>query len=180
MSRRPRKQSTVLQVVETLSSDRKRDFTLQIDRDMLFDSVVQYLKQENIEYNKLSIKFIPEDWVCDSGGVCKEMFTLFFEECLSPARRMFEGEEHVWFPTNDRTALDNRLFFCLGKAIVLSLVSGGAGFPYLSGSCLSYLEDEQLYEGFGDYRKDMTRKLLRIIEQVKNFSYKNFYSANFL
>ncbi|KAH3775625.1 hypothetical protein DPMN_177030 [Dreissena polymorpha] len=54
---------------------------------------------------------------------------------------MFEGQDHgqQLFPVNNARAIENHWFHALGKAIVVSTMSGGPGFPYLAPIVVQYL-----------------------------------------
>ncbi|KAJ8299286.1 hypothetical protein KUTeg_023346 [Tegillarca granosa] len=140
-----------------------------IERKQLFEDVISYLLTDQVENERINVEFKVDGYTepaHDSGGLSREMFTLFFQECLSPERGMFEGVARNLLPVDNERALDERWFYCLGKGIVLSLVSGGAGFPYLSKSTVAYLLDTEI-ESLPDLTKDVSDKIRSIINEVE-------------
>ena len=78
---------------------------------------------------------------------------------------MFEGQDQGrnLLPVNNDKAISGNLFAILGKAIVVSLINGGPGFPYLAPCVISYIRDRE-YEhelGIGLVYNVMLRQLIK-------------------
>ncbi|XP_060068294.1 uncharacterized protein LOC132548445 [Ylistrum balloti] len=116
----------------------KNKYLLTIRRDKVFEDFVEFLRKPEGEISRFEVKFTIDGWTepaTDTGGPRNQLFTLFYQECMAPERRMFQYNEKELFPIDNKAALKGRWFFCLGRAIVLSLVQQGAGFPYLARCC---------------------------------------------
>lgn len=138
-----------------------------INRDNVFEDLVNILQKPNMERSRLEVKFVYQEWTepaSDTGGPSKELFTIFFSECMTPQRGMFTGEGDELFPMDNHEALNNRWFYCLGRAIVLSLVQLGAGFPYLAPCCYSQIvamEDVPKYDNMTLLLQKLNRAQVR-------------------
>ena len=56
---------------------------------------------------------------------------------------MFEGKGGYLLPVNNQKAIDARMFYVFGKALVLSSINGGPGFPHFPHYIVSYLRGEE-------------------------------------
>ncbi|XP_033751245.1 uncharacterized protein LOC117335394 [Pecten maximus] len=114
----------------------KRQITIQ--RDSIFKDFIEVLQRPGADKSRFEVKFTHDGWTepaSDTGGPRNQLFTNFFQECMVPERRMFQRYDKELFPVDNPAALHGRWFFSLGRAIVLSLVQQGAGFPYLAKCC---------------------------------------------
>lgn len=79
---------------------------------------------------------------------------------------MFEGEHGGFLPISNERALTEKWFYALGKAIVVSLVTGGPRFPYFTESCFSYLIDNQKSETT-QFQHELSGQVQLLIDKVK-------------
>ena len=56
---------------------------------------------------------------------------------------MFEGKGGYLLPVNNQKAIDARMFYVFGKALVLSSINGGPGFPHFPHYIVSFLRGEE-------------------------------------
>lgn len=159
---------TIEDVTLQMFERQKGEHKIFIKREHLFENVINYLLTNRVENKHVNVEFSVQGYTepaHDSGGLSREMFTLFYQECLNPERGMFEGVARNLLPVDNERALNERWFYCLGKAIVLSLVSGGAGFPYLTKSTFAYLLETEI-DSLPDLRQDVSDKIRSIINEV--------------
>ncbi|KAL5006945.1 hypothetical protein ScPMuIL_015751 [Solemya velum] len=90
-----------------------------------------------------------EDGVAiDNDGLRREFFSLFFKECLFGKHDLFEGMGRMLIPSKNNTAIQGKMFLVLGRAIVVSILNGDTGFPYLVPYVFYYLTDRSYAEHF--------------------------------
>lgn len=147
---------------------------LRIDRATLFRTGLSHLKDPSSEYSRLDVTFLTnqaEEECVNLGGPNKEFFTLLlqgFYKDQGPDMEIFETNGSVCLPYNNKNALHSDRFFYFGKAVVLSIVSGGPGFPHFPSYVLNYLRG-------AEYEHDLsvgyiTNPYLRdYIERVSDF-----------
>ncbi|OWF43459.1 E3 ubiquitin-protein ligase NEDD4-like [Mizuhopecten yessoensis] len=134
-----------------------------VRRENVFKDLVEILLRPEAEKSRFEVKFTNDGWTepaTDGGGPRNQLFTLFYQECLTPERCMFSGRGQELFPVDNPAALTGRWFFCLGRAIVLSLVQQGAGFPYLARSCykkILYKEGVPEHENMAKLLQKLTK-----------------------
>jgi hypothetical protein len=141
----PRTQySDVISELRKLQTDRK--CTLHVDRSEIFHTGCSHIKQSHSENSPLEIEFQTgglAEKAINLGGPNKEFFTLFLQEFLKKELAMFEGQGRCLLPIYNQRAVEGRLFECLGKAVVLSQLVSGPGFPYLAPYLVKYLLGEE-------------------------------------
>ncbi|XP_069131983.1 G2/M phase-specific E3 ubiquitin-protein ligase-like [Argopecten irradians] len=113
---------------------------LNVNRDCLFVMGTSQMKLKDSEFHPIEVTFLTDDHEeknINLGGPNKEFFTLFLNEFRNQKLDMFEGKGGFLLPTHNKARAD--WFYYLGKAIVLSLLCGGPGFPYFPTFLVSYL-----------------------------------------
>ncbi|XP_069131980.1 uncharacterized protein [Argopecten irradians] len=141
--------SSLEETLADLSTCLTKRHQIKIRRDAVFADFVEFLKKPVSDNCKFEVKFVTDGWTepaSDTGGPRNQLFTLFFQECMQSERCMFESNDNALFPVDNAEALDGRWFFCLGRAIVLSLVQQGAGFPYMAKCCANKIVNRQCAE----------------------------------
>ncbi|OWF43460.1 uncharacterized protein LOC110459715 [Mizuhopecten yessoensis] len=122
-----------------------KTFALKVGRQNLFVIGISQMKQSGSELSPIDVTFLTdnqEERNVNLGGPNREFFTLFLNEFLNQKQLdMFEGKGGFLLPTHNKARAD--WFYYLGKAIVLSLLSEGPGFPYFPPFIVSFLRDQE-------------------------------------
>ncbi|KAK3607155.1 hypothetical protein CHS0354_005284 [Potamilus streckersoni] len=160
---------------EMRRSLRKVKYVLHVERLELFPCSLAYLKNE--EYDNCPIDVVmstngQKEEVLNSGGPNREYFSLLFKEFLKKEHDLFEGhsEGRNLLPTNNEKALSHKYYYFMGKSIVLSLLNGGPGFPYLAPCVVSYIKGEEYMDNLniGIVYNTLLRHFIRRINAAKN------------
>ncbi|XP_060068207.1 uncharacterized protein LOC132548365 [Ylistrum balloti] len=117
---------------------------INVDRENLLIAGIAQMKQEGSELSPIEVTFRTnnkEERNVNLGGPNREFFTLFLNEFHSERLCMFEGKGGFLLPTHNKTRSD--WFYYFGKAIVLSLLCDGPGFPYFPPFIVSYIRDQE-------------------------------------
>ncbi|XP_033751246.1 uncharacterized protein LOC117335395 [Pecten maximus] len=118
--------------------------SLNVNRESLFIIGISQMKQTDSEFSPIEVTFLTgdqEERNVNLGGPNREFFTLFLNEFINQKLDMFEGKGGFLLPTHNKARGD--WFHYLGKAIVLSLLCEGPGFPYFPPFIVSYLRDRE-------------------------------------
>lgn len=132
-------------IAELKKQQNRRKCVLNVDRSLVWQCGISFLKEPGSEFRPLDVKFqtgYTEEDVLNLGGPNREFFTLLFEEFRKPNVGIFEGKGGFLLPINNQAAIGNNLFHCFGKALVISMCGGGGGFPYFPPFVIKYLRDE--------------------------------------
>ncbi|KAJ8299290.1 hypothetical protein KUTeg_023350 [Tegillarca granosa] len=115
-------------IAELKKQQNRRKCVLNVDRSLVWQCGISFLKEPGSEFRPLDVKFqtgYTEEDVLNLGGPNREFFTLLFEEFRKP-----------------NPLLETIYFIALGKRFVISMCGGGGGFPYFPPFVIKYLRDE--------------------------------------
>ena len=90
----------------------------------------------------LEINFVGED-AQDAGGPLREFFRLLWKE-IAADNSLFTGPEEKRLLTHNSMALRSEHYALVGRCVGLSVLNGGGGPHFLSGSDISYILNEPL------------------------------------
>ncbi|XP_052232522.1 E3 ubiquitin-protein ligase NEDD4-like [Dreissena polymorpha] len=142
------------------------------DRSCVLENAFSYFKSGKSELSPLEVSMVTSGYsehAKEQGGPMREFFSLFFKEVLRKDIDMFEGQDHgqQLFPVNNARAIENHWFHALGKAIVVSTMSGGPGFPYLAPIVVQYLRGLECEH---DLNISMVQNMLlrQLIKRINN------------
>ncbi|KAL5006922.1 hypothetical protein ScPMuIL_015728 [Solemya velum] len=162
------------EIIANLSRRIRNVFHLEISRGAIFETFKDFLVGNDAQNNKLKVTFIVDghrEQGIDTGAITHELFTLFFEECVDPEKGMFEGLGHKRLCIANEVAMEKNYFFCLGKAIVMSIVANGPTFPYFTSPCFQYLKTncvDDIDVTFDDLPENspVTKILRKLVKEV--------------
>ncbi|XP_052774102.1 uncharacterized protein LOC128212811 isoform X1 [Mya arenaria] len=159
-------------IAEMKKQQKGQTNTLEVERSDVLHVAISYFKSHECEFRPLVVKMITEgvgENTRDLGGPLREFFTVFFKEILRKNIDMFEGHEQgrTLFPVYNERALSDNWFEAFGKAVVVSVMNGGPGFPYLAPCVVNFLRGRE-YESMLNIGLVYNTLLRQLIKRINN------------
>ena len=122
---------------DVLYLDESNTFRITVRRSTIWDDALRAVRRTFDEKKHIHITFLGESAV-DGGGPRREFFMLLMN-AIRENHSLLDGPLTTRVLRHNTTALQEDLYFCMGKMIALSIVHGGPGPTFFAESVVDYI-----------------------------------------